>query len=372
MASSNASNNVRFSPESYPPFPTDLPTAPIEKISLRKLLEKDDEEANRLFVACQKHGFFYLNVRDHPEGEALQTGALQMARLAEETFQLPLDEKRKHHQAYNGSIYGYKSAGAQKTDAQGTPDTVEFMSIAKDFVVNDAPSPNQNPSTIVENKEILKPFVTKAHETGVFLLTLVGTKLGLVEEEVKNRHRIDQQSGSQLRLTRSPPLDKTRDPESQIATTSHTDLGSITILFNWLGGLQMWEPEHPDGSKFWSASRLSQKGRWTYVEPVPGYAIVNLGDAMTKFSNGVLNSGKHRVLPAPGEQGDFVRYSVAYFVRPEDDTVLKVLEAAGIPQWEGEKEPEKTFGQHVLDFGRAKYGKDLVKIFQEKNKAVLA
>ncbi|KAG6359886.1 hypothetical protein INS49_010939 [Diaporthe citri] len=346
--SRDMAENFEFSPNGYPPFPSDLPKAHIEKISLRQLLEQNDDEVERFFVACQKHGFFYVNLRDHPKGKSLEDGAVLTAQIAEETFQLPLEEKKKYHQAYNGSIYGYKMAGAQKTDVQGTPDTVEFMSISKDFIVNNTASPNQIPPTIHGRRTDLKPFVAEAHAVG-------------------DRHRIGHRSGSQLRMTRSPPIKKNLDPEKQIATTAHTDLGSITILFNWLGGLQMWEPEHPDGNKFWSASRLSKKGRWVYVEPIPGFAIVNLGDAMTKFTNGVLNSGKHRVLPAPGQQEDFVRYSVAYFVRPEDEAVLKVLEAAKIPKWEGDKE-EKTFGQHVLDFGRAKYGKDLVKIYEEKHK----
>lgn len=49
------------------------------------------------------------------------------------------------------------------------------------------------------------------------------------------------------------------------------------------------------------------------------------GDAMVTFTNGALKSAKHRVVPAPGEQGREDRYSVVYFVRPHNDALMKPL-----------------------------------------------
>lgn len=45
----------------------------------------------------------------------------------------------------------------------------------------------------------------------------------------------------------------------------------------------------------------------------------------------MLCSGRHRVSPAPGEQGKWPRYSIVYFVRPNDDCRLKTLKGKGIP-----------------------------------------
>lgn len=59
-----------------------------------------------------------------------------------------------------------------------------------------------------------------------------------------------------------------------------------------------------------------------FVKPLPGHAIVNLGDCMVKFTNGALKSAKHRVVAAPGEQGMVDRYSVVYFTRPADDVLM--------------------------------------------------
>jgi isopenicillin N synthase-like dioxygenase len=61
------------------------------------------------------------------------------------------------------------------------------------------------------------------------------------------------------------------------------------------------------------------------VRPLPGHCIVNLGDALVKFSGGRLRSNIHRVVPPPGEQRHSDRYSLVYFCRPGDDVLLRTL-----------------------------------------------
>jgi isopenicillin N synthase-like dioxygenase len=96
---------------------------------------------------------------------------------------------------------------------------------------------------------------------------------------------------------------------SDVAFGAHTDFGSITILFNRLGGLQV----------------LAPNGEWLSVQPLPGHAIVNLGDAMVKFSDGLLKSNIHRVVTMPGLSEVVDRYSVVYFSRPENGILMKSL-----------------------------------------------
>jgi isopenicillin N synthase-like dioxygenase len=93
----------------------------------------------------------------------------------------------------------------------------------------------------------------------------------------------------------------------------HTDFGSVTVLFNRLGGLQILPPD---------------SDKWQYVKPLKGHAVVNLGDAIVKFTAGVLRSNIHRVVSPPGEQADHTRMSLVYFARPEDEIKLRVLEGS--------------------------------------------
>lgn len=104
---------------------------------------------------------------------------------------------------------------------------------------------------------------------------------------------------------------------------------SITILMNWLGGLQVWSESNRKAQL--SDGQPDSPGEWLWVKPQRGCAIVNLGDAAVKFTNGVLCSGRHRVIPSPGAQGKWPRYSIVYFVRPEDKCILKQLRGEGIP-----------------------------------------
>jgi isopenicillin N synthase-like dioxygenase len=99
----------------------------------------------------------------------------------------------------------------------------------------------------------------------------------------------------------------------------HTDIGSLTILFNITGGLQLLNP----------GADPRDESSWMYVQPVPGCATVNLGDAMVEWSAGIPRSNMHRVTFAPGEQGNVPRYSLAYLVRPYGDAAMKRLAGEG-------------------------------------------
>lgn len=51
---------------------------------------------------------------------------------------------------------------------------------------------------------------------------------------------------------------------------------------------------------------------------------------MVKFTNGLLRSNMHRVTYPPGEQATLVRNSLAYFLRPEDEALLRRLEGSDV------------------------------------------
>lgn len=194
--------------------------------------------------------------------------------------------------------------------------------------------------------------MTNAHQTGLKILSVLAAKLGLPPDALARHHRVGEESGDHVRMTHGPPRRSAGQPEIQ--TPGHTDFGTVTILFNWLGGLQVWsDPSRgsfenivdPD-STAGAGGGAGEEARWLWVvPPPPNHAIVNLGDAAVKFTGGVFCSGRHRVVPAPGEQGLFHRYSIVYFVRPEDKTVLKRLVAPGIPELKaGEEEEEEKKG----------------------------
>jgi hypothetical protein len=60
-----------FDDSSPLPLPKGLPVIELPKISLAKLLNDDEVEAQTLFDICTRTGFFYLDLMDHPKGRKL-------------------------------------------------------------------------------------------------------------------------------------------------------------------------------------------------------------------------------------------------------------------------------------------------------------
>ncbi|KAI0967171.1 hypothetical protein F4678DRAFT_465711 [Xylaria arbuscula] len=317
-----------FTPDVYPDFPAGFPTVELETISLAKLLANNDAaEQDRVFEVCKGRGFFYLELAGCEAGETIVKGANEIAATAEDVFKLPLEEKSKYR-LLAGSLDGYKLAGASVTDKAGTKDTAEFFNVGKnEMIIQDDQMKKPWPDVVKTAKPLFRDYIETAHSVGMHIMGILARKLGVDPAEFNSRHRIEEQSGDHIRLTRGPPRDKEELPEIQ--TPSHTDFGTITLLMNWLGGLQVWS----ESSR--KAQLLNHEpdmpGEWLWVKPKKGCAIINLGDAAVKFTNGVLCAGRHRVIPAPGIQGRFPRYSVVYFVRPEDKCIMKQLRAPRIP-----------------------------------------
>lgn len=217
--------------------------------------------------------------------------------------------------------------------------SADSRKIPKDDFLGISETPFEHPQLLYKNEDLIKSYMHSAHSIVILILSHLNTHLNLPPNTLQNLHDLRSHSGDQVRLIKSPS-----QPESDLRTAlgKHTDFGSITILFNRLGGLQILPPP--------SLTPAGQEPQWTYVKPLPGHCIVNLGDAMVKFTNGLLRSNIHRVVAPPGIQGKETRYSVVYFARPGDGVMLKRLEGSDvIPELkEGEKEEEMSSKEWIL------------------------
>ena len=155
--------------------------------------------------------------------------------------------------------------------------------------------------------------------------------LGVLERELKlptgsftSLHRLTDPSSDFLRILRYPGS----KPETvdHLSFPAHKDAVSVAILFTWLGGLQI--PRQ--GARVIGTNQVAEED-WRWVKPLPGTAIVNLGDAMEIFTNGVLKSGLHRVIKAPGSQAPFDKYSVLIAARPSDRALMRAFKSSMIP-----------------------------------------
>lgn len=209
----------------------------------------------------------------------------------------------------------------------------KLLQISKDDILNLSP-PLPSPSTLTPHRALYASYIRSSHAICTLILSLITSRLRFNHifqgsGGLSSLHKLDTTSGDQIRFVRAPPQ---KMDARGVALGEHTDFGSVTILFNRLGGLQVRLPPGisaiPPLQSSTPSSNIEQnlcEEGWAYVRPLPGHCIVNLGDALVKFSNGKLRSNIHRVVAPPGEQASVTRYSLVYFCRPEDEVRLKSL-----------------------------------------------
>jgi isopenicillin N synthase-like dioxygenase len=147
-----------------------------------------------------------------------------------------------------------------------------------------------------------------------------------------------------LTLNHFPPLSSLISPvqDSQLRVAEHTDVSLITIINQTQpfcsGDAYGGESScNSDGLEI-----CTPDGQWIPIPNIPGALVINIGDCLQFWSNNKLRSTKHRVsLPSGdpsalcGSQFDrfsLERYSVAYFVSPNYDTMLHQLKSEEVGQ----------------------------------------
>ena len=187
--------------------------------------------------------------------------------------------------------------------------------------------PTQHPDLITASIPLLTSFLHRAHALVRLILSHLDVHLHLPQDTLAPLQALDKPSGTSLRLLRYLPQPA---KDRRTSLVGHTDIGTVTVLFNVLGGLQVLPP----GCDYAGTS-------WLYVKPEPGCALINMGDAIVEWSGGLLRSDLHRVSYAPGKQAESTRYSIAYLVRPQRDILMEPLRLGDVIPVEEEGRPQK-------------------------------
>ncbi|RAH55963.1 oxidoreductase [Aspergillus piperis CBS 112811] len=302
--------------DQIPPFPSELPVVSLSKISLEGLKNNTTEEVEELFEACQQWGFFLLDLRGSDEGAALLQDAEGMFELTTQLSTLG-QETLKSYTYKPPDFMRYKGIGSIKTD-NGEADHIHAYSLSQDEVLGYPNRSSLHPEVINTSKEQLRKFIEHAHAILDEVLAKLDICLGIEPKTLEALSPLDQESESLVRLLWSPA--QANPDYDRISFGGHTDMGTMTLLFNIAGGLQVLP-----------ASRENVKENWQYIKPEPGCAVVNVGDTLVEWTGGVLRSSLHRVVTAPGDQAMVQRESVAYLVRPKRTASLQRLKGGVIP-----------------------------------------
>ncbi|KAI0454621.1 oxidoreductase [Xylaria acuta] len=301
--------------ENIPPFPNDIPTAPISTISLAGLRSGDHSVAASLLTSAQELGFFLLDLRDDDIGKVLVEEIDKLFAMSKIVFNLPKETKQLYLHNAPKSFLGYKPQGYSKVETK-QPDRFEWFNLGQDGLTGCAPL-QPLPPVMESNLPLFKSFLKHGQNIIEMISRTLATQLGLPPDSFTSLQSPSKPSGTVIRFIKSHACQTAEDLRTSMI--HHTDFGTITLLANVLGGLQVLRPGgSPDDDS-----------AWLWVRPQPGCLIVNLGDAMAQWTGGLLRSNVHRIRYPPGEQRFLDRYSVAILARPERDASMRRFAGQG-------------------------------------------
>mgnify|MGYP001285512015 FL=1 len=214
------------------------------------------------------------------------------------------DAKNKMRSAYLSAEenFGYQAFASEHLDPASPADLKETFTMRN--ILNATIEENRWPS--IEFKELMQFFFAECLERAFLLQRILAKALNLDEDFFVKFHSGQNIS---LRLLHYPACRSDKVQDSQLGAGAHTDYGLTTFLFqDSVGGLEICD----------------QHGNWQDVEPDKSVVLINSGDLLERWTNGKYRSTLHRVKPMTRGRD---RFSIAFFVDPDSDTEVKVLDS---------------------------------------------
>lgn len=304
-------------------------------------LQGIDDVARQIHKACREMGFFYVS--HHGIDQQVIDAAFEWSARF---FNLPASEKKALDMKQSTGAAGYES-GKQQLDSQtagadkAPPDLKESYQFGMELP-NDHPwalkrvrnyGHNQWPAALPGFREAMLSYQAEAKKLANHLLGLLARSLDLPVDWFAEHFEMG--SGS-IRLLKYPPQPATA-AFNQIGAGAHTDWGGITVLAqDNIGGLEVRNAD----------------GEWVEAMPVPGTFVINLGDLMARWTNGIYNANMHRVRNNSSNRD---RYSIVSFNSPRPDVVIEPMPGCVSDEFP-RKFPTCTAQEHIQEMFRRSYG----------------
>ena len=285
----------------------------IPKIDISGIEDKEFSKPllQDFFSAYNEYGFGYI-INHGIEKTLIE----QLFRVSKQFHSQPLSEKMRvaldhNHRGYI-AINTSTDVNSKLADVKKPNQSESFMMMREDK--SELPDvylsgPNQWPK--LENfKEVLEKYTFNMTKLGRNLMRLALLSSGVKDLSVM--HSLDTPT-IWLRLLHYPPISK-NSPSDLYGSAPHTDFGCLTILAqDEIGGLQV----------------QTREGKWIDVPKLEGSFVVNVGDMLSRYTNGLLRSTPHRVINKSGKE----RFSCPFFFDPHTNAVVQPLKGTGKPKF---------------------------------------
>lgn len=266
-------------------------------------------------------GFMYaknLSVNNRLKQEAFQSSA--------DFFNLSSKDKQAFNYIGADSNHGYQSFESERLDQSKPVDLKEAFTMRNIplSILEGRPWPSDSFRNIA--LELFKRSLTDANT----VMEAFAEALDLPLNFFRKCH-----SGEviTLRYLHYPLIDK-KPKEGQLGAGAHTDYGTVTLLYqDNIGGLEV----------------KGVDDIWHQATFIPDTVIINTGDLMSRWTNGKYRSTLHRVRARTRKEFRATdRYSIAFFVDPDNDTPIRVLPSCQSSE-NPPKFPDTTAGEHIQE-----------------------
>ncbi|KAA8652565.1 hypothetical protein EYZ11_002373 [Aspergillus tanneri] len=285
----------------------------------------DTAVGKAMMDAATKYGFLYVNSK----GSDFTAQDVEKAfGLSKDFFMSPVEEKSTCRIQSNNRGWSGMHVETLDPEHQRTGDFKEGFNFGE-FENGRAQQPL--PPSLAPHETEIGHFADLCNKTCSRILKLLALGLGIPDDFFTTRHDPNKGStGSILRYLYYPsilsPTTSTYKHEIDVRAGAHSDYGSITLLFQRPGqpGLEILTPE-----EIWAPVPVQPiqtvQGKNeddTFVFPP---ILVNIGDLLSYWTDGLLKSTVHRVVFPLSEQrspNPRDRYSIVFFCHPLNDTEL--------------------------------------------------
>lgn len=298
-----------------------------------------DEIGAAIDDTCRRTGFF--QVEKHGVNPATID---DMWDAAADFFREPLAVKEAVT-IVEGDAYGYAGFGAERLAAslgeQTPPDLKETFSIgpfdpppaiATDSEARFVYSPNRFPTEPATLAAVSRRYYDAMADLAARIMVAMAVGLGLPASHFDTA--IDRHTSS-LRLLHYPDLGGRPAQPGQLRAGAHSDYGTLTLLR---------QDDAPGGLEVRAID-----GNWHPVPARPDAFVVNVGDALQRWTNDRWRSTLHRVVVPPlGDRSDATRQSIAFFHNANWDATLACLPTCCDAEHPARYEPV-TAGRHLME-----------------------
>lgn len=269
----------------------------IPRLDARKIATNDPDAIAGMREAATEIGFATIYGTGISEERVREIHSLYRS-----FFLLPEAEKAKVDMARTGANRGWGASGSEQVDPDANPDYKQYFDSGFTLPASDPRSkldvyaPNQWPEKPAAFRPEIESYYTQACDVAM------GVLRGVAKAIHAPASYFDDAFDAPMALLRGNyyPARPAWATAQDFGIATHTDYGCLTLLAT-------------DGAPGLEVRKRG--GGWIPVQAPPGEFVINFGEMMEIWSEGVVRATPHRVIGGSEE-----RLSIPLFFNPSVDT----------------------------------------------------